>query len=288
MVAFITMREPAVAGMFYPARKSLLVSDLTNCFKMGPGPLKRDDTGGERTLGLVSPHAGYTYSGQTAAFGFAELNRGGLPETVIVLGPNHHGWGAPISVSTEDWKMPMGTIQCDTELARELGLEIDESAHQQEHSLEVQVPFLQYLDPNVKMVGIEMLDQSLDISQKVGKNIARAIQGSDRTVSVIASSDMTHCGRNYGVPVPEGMNAGEYARSIDIPVIEKLLKWDLKGAFRIRSELGVTACGMGPIAAMITAVKDLGGRKSRLLSYTTSYDVQASHSAVGYVSLAFY
>ena len=274
--------------MFYPARKGLLVSDITNCFRMGPGPLKRDDAGGERTMGLVSPHAGYTYSGPTAAFGFAELNRGGLPETVIILGPNHHGWGAPISVSAEDWKMPMGIIRCDKELARDLGLEVDESAHQQEHSLEVQVPFLQHLDPNIRMVGIEMLDQSLDTSVKVGKTIARAIQSSDRTVSVIASSDMTHCGRNYGLTVPKGKNAGEYARSIDLPVIEKLLKWDLKGAFRTRNELGVTACGMGPIAAMITAVKELGGIKSRLLSYTTSYDVQASHSAVGYASLAFY
>ncbi len=282
------MREPAVAGMFYPASKKGLEREIADCFRRGPGPLGKGDSGGKRVLGLVSPHAGYTYSGPTAAFGFAELKRGGTPDTVIILGPNHHGWGEPIAVSAQDWKMPMGIIQCDKELAWDLGLGINESAHQQEHSIEVQVPFLQYLDPEVKMVGIEMLDQSLDTSLNVGKTIARTIQSSDRTASVIASSDMTHCGRNYGLPIPEGMNAGEYARSIDIPVIEKLLKWDLEGAFRTRRELGVTACGMGPIAAMITAVKELGGSENRLLSYTTSYDVQASHSAVGYVSLAFY
>jgi AmmeMemoRadiSam system protein B len=133
-----------------------------------------------------------------------------------------------------------------------------------------------------------MLDQSLQASEFLGKKIASAVKYSGRRTVIVASSDFTHCGLNYGYPVPKGMNAGEFARSRDMPVIEKLLEFDLEGAFSEKRKLGTTACGLGPVAAMYSTAKELGAKKANLLDYTTSYDVSPASSAVGYASIALY
>jgi AmmeMemoRadiSam system protein B len=280
------MREPAVAGMFYPAGQNKLRSELDRCFsKVDPSLLP---AGSPRITGLVSPHAGYAYSGWIAAHGFTALRIGGLPRTAVVIGPNHSGLGDRISVSFEDWRTPLGVMKCDKALAQSLGLPNDELAHLQEHSMEVQLPFLQSMDPKMEQVCIAMLDQRMDTAIELGEGVAMAVKASGHDCAVVASSDFTHAGYNYGKPVPRGMNAGEFARSIDLPVIAELERGDIEAAFEKRDELDVTACGLGPIAAMMTACSIMGAKKVKAVRYATSYDISPSASAVGYASLTVY
>ena len=283
---YVTMREPAVAGMFYPPGKRSLVKEIEKCLKKGPG--NNSGLKAERIYGVISPHAGYTYSGPTASFGFLAMKESGMPDSVIIMGPNHRGLGGKAVVSDEDFLTPLGVMEVDQDLIRKLGLEVDNSSHAGEHSMEVQLPFIQYFDMSVKQVCISVSDQSLGFSEELGKRIASAVQASKGNVGLIASSDFTHCGWNYGYPVPSGMNAGQFAESRDRPVIEKLLHMDLENAFRKKDELGTTACGLGPIAAVMTASKELGADKARMMDYTTSYDTAPSDSAVGYASIVLY
>ncbi|MGA1794003.1 MAG: AmmeMemoRadiSam system protein B [Thermoplasmatota archaeon] len=280
------MRRPAVAGMFYPGSERGLTSELKDCFRRGPGKDRPEK--GPKVIGLVSPHAGYTYSGPTAAYGFLAMASGGLPDTVVVIGPNHHGLGETVGVSFEDFSLPTGVMASDRELAEAIGLPPDEISHISEHSMEVQLPFVQYFSKSVKQVCISMMDQSLPTAKWLGGKVAGAIRSTGRNTVVVASSDFTHCGRNYGYPVPSGMNAGEFARSRDMPVIEKLLKFDLEGAMTEKRKLGTTACGLGPIAAMYSAANELGAKEAKLLDYTTSYDVSPASSAVGYASIVLF
>jgi len=280
------MRRPAVAGMFYPGTEKELLKELESCFKKGPG--RDEGRKGRKVFGIVSPHAGYTYSGPTAAHGFLAVADGGFPETIVVIGPNHHGTGAPVGVSMDDFQTPLGAVSCDTELAEAIGMGSDEMSHTNEHSMEVQLPFARYLRDDVKQVCISMMDQSPDTARDLGKRVAKAVNETSRDCVIVASSDFTHCGWNYGYPVPKGMNAGEFARSRDMPVIEKLIEFDIEGAFREKRRLGTTACGLGPVAAMYTASRILGAKDARLLDYTTSYDVAPASSAVGYASIALY
>ncbi len=237
---------------------------------------------------MVSPHAGYTYSGPTAAHGFMAVADGGFPSTVVVIGPNHHGLGAPVGVSMDDFQIPLGVVESDGELAEAIGLGSDERSHSSEHSMEVQLPFARYFREDIRQVCISMLDQSQDTAMDLGKRVADAIRSTGRDAVIIASSDFTHCGWNYGYPVPPDMNAGEFARSRDMPVIDRLLEFDLEGAMKEKRRLGTTACGLGPITAMYRAAVLLGAKEAKLLSYTTSYDVSPASSAVGYGSIALY
>lgn len=280
------MREPAVAGMFYPSGKRSLEKEIENCFKNGPG--KNTGLKAEKVWGIISPHAGYTYSGATASFGFLAMNESGMPDTVLVLGPNHRGLGGRAVVSDEDFKTPLGVMKANGELIDTLGLDVNNRAHMGEHSMEVQLPFIQYFDGSVKQVCISIGDQSLESSRQLGETIARSVKNSKETVGLVASSDFTHCGWNYGYPVPPDMNAGQFAESRDRPVIDRLLRWDLEGAFTKKDELGTTACGLGPVASVMTACRKLGAEKVKLLDYSTSYDTAPSDSAVGYASIVIY
>jgi hypothetical protein len=292
------MRQPAVAGMFYPGTERGLKRELKDCFRKGPG---RSEAGkGRKVIGLISPHAGYTYSGPTAAFGFLAMAEGGLPETVIILGPNHSGMGRSVGVSMEDMKTPMGIMELDGDLAEVMSEKHDELSHLREHSMEVQLPFIQWFSRDVKQVCISMghplrngpwtseEEAEFDQAEKVSDMIVGALENVDRDVCIIASSDFTHCGLNYGLPIPSSSNAGDFARSRDLPVIENLIKMDIRGALKKKRELGTTACGMGPISAMMLAVGRLGASEAKLLDYRTSYDVSPSHSAVGYASIAVF
>lgn len=280
------MRYPAVAGMFYPGSDKDLAKELKSCFRKGPGRIVRGE--GRKVIGLVSPHAGYTYSGPTAAHGFLAMADGGIPDTVIVIGPNHHGLGEAIGVSFDDFATPMGVMSNDRELAEAIGIPPDELSHVSEHSMEVQLPFVQFFDKGVRQVCISMMEQSLGTARWLGERISKAIGTTGRNTVIVASSDFTHCGRNYGYPVPGGMNAGEFARSRDMPVIEKLLRFDLEGAQAEKRKLGTTACGVGPIFTMYEAARSLGAEEAKLLDYSTSYDVSPSTSAVGYASIALF
>lgn len=278
------MRSAAAAGRFYPSSERALKKELERCFTAGPRrskPIKASSL-----LGIVSPHAGYTYSGPTAAYAYLAMADGGLPETIIFIGPNHTGMGAPVGMSDQDWKTPLGVMELDSELAGSIEVSIDRSSHSREHSIEVQLPFVQFFDGDVKQVCISMMDQSLRTSIDIGKKVAKAVSSSKKEVGLVASSDFTHCGWAYGFPVPPSMTPGDFARSLDLPVIDELKKFDLEGAFRIKEELGTTACGLGPIAAVIQASLELGASSIETLDYTTSYDVDPADLAVGYASMS--
>jgi hypothetical protein len=279
------MREPAVAGMFYPASESGLRKELTSCFMKGPGRV--EPLVGKRVIGLVSPHAGYTYSGPTAAYGYIALAEGGIPKTAIIIGPNHTGLGDDVGMLDDDIRTPLGIARLDRELAKALNVRADRMSHVHEHSMEVQVPFLQYLDTNMEQVCISMMDQTLGAAKALSRKVCNAVRSAGKEVVLIASSDFTHCGPNYGLHVPRGTTAGESAKTRDMPVIERLLGMDAQGAFDARDERGSTACGLGPVATVLLASKELGAKEAKLLNYTTSYDVMPHHSAVGYASLVF-
>jgi AmmeMemoRadiSam system protein B len=194
------MRKPAVAGSFYPGSLAGLQRQIEDCFKhpLGPGALPGEGKPVERhTLGLVSPHAGYIYSGPVAANGFFWIAAEKRPGTVVIVGPNHRGLGAAVAVGRErTWQTPLGTVEVDVGMGEAIvaaghWAKWDDLAHSMEHSLEVQVPFLQYIyGSEFRIVPIAMLRQELEIAQDLGRAIAATLKGKDGLV--IASSDFSH------------------------------------------------------------------------------------------------
>jgi len=280
----IRVRSPAVAGLFYERDRDRLLKQLEEAFLKGPGyvPKASSFTGG--VLGAVVPHAGYMYSGYVAAYAYAELAKGGKPETVILIGPNHHAYGMPVAISEADaWETPLGRVEVDKESAKRVAewsevATFDESAHAYEHSLEVQLPFLQYIfGSDFKIVPITMYLQELLVARRLGHAIARLIKELGVKAYLIASSDFTH--------YEEARRAAEK----DSAAIEAILKLDDRGFYNVIIERDVTACGYGPIMALIAAARDLAPVKAQLLKYANSGDVTGDYSeVVGYASICFY
>jgi len=280
----VTKRPPAVAGTFYPDTEGALRTQIQKSFlhKLGPGsnpavPGNKNNT----VLGLIVPHAGYEYSGPVAAHSYAQLATAGLVESVIILGPNHTGLGSGVSTMTEgEWTTPLGDVPIDTELAKEIVkecdiIDVEEDAHRNEHSIEVQLPFLQYIYPRrFKFVPICMMLQDLQTSIEVGEAVAKVAQQHGATI--IASSDWTH------------YEPQKIAEAKDRQAIEAALKMDPKRFQATIEEKRVTACGYGPVTAMIHGVKRIGAEKSSLLTYKTSGDVTGDRSSVvGYAAATF-
>ena len=167
------MRNPAVAGAFYERSKDALLRQIRECYThpLGPGRAPQVRRGDRRILGLVVPHAGYVYSGPIAAHSYAALADDGWPSSIVVLGPNHHGAGAPLALMDQDWQTPLGTVPVDEELHGRLAkppLEDDVRAHRDEHSIEVQLPFLQHLNPSLRFVPLCMAFQEYELAAEVG------------------------------------------------------------------------------------------------------------------------
>ena len=181
------IRNPVVAGQFYPGTASQLKAMIEQ--------LVDEKAAKEEVIGLVSPHAGYIYSGPVAGAVFSRIK---FKDTFIIMGPNHTGMGEPLSIMTEGiWKTPLGEVEIDTELAKKLlsisnYLQEDHVAHLQEHSIEVQIPFLQYFKSDIKIVPIVLAYSSGDTYKEIGREIAQAVKELNREVVIIASSDMTH------------------------------------------------------------------------------------------------
>lgn len=277
------VRSPCQAGAFYAGTKSSLTKQIENCFlhKLGPGKLPAPNKKGKRSIvALVCPHAGYMYSGPVAANSYFALAKDGIPETCVIIGPNHTGMGSGVSIMVEGaWETPLGTSSIDAETAKKIQeqskiIDVDESAHRLEHSIEVQLPFLQYTyGTNLKFVPICMMMQDLTTSCEVGEAISNAISGSNAII--IASSDMTHY---------ENQAA---ASKKDMSVIEQILGLDEESLQRIVESQNVTMCGYGPVTAAIKAANLLGARDATLLSYKTSGDITGDTSAVvGYASIS--
>jgi hypothetical protein len=278
------IRRPVQAGKFYPADAESLRSQIESCFvhRYGPGKLPKIQKGKLKTVvGLVCPHAGYVYSGPVAANSYWEIGVDGKPDTIVVLGPNHTGYGSAIALMNQGaWRTPLGDVEIDSEVANELTketgiLDVDETAHRYEHSIEVQLPFLQYMYADAfKLVPICFRMQDLVSAYEVGNALTEVLAG--RNAVIIASSDFTHY-------EPEAK-----ASQKDKSALEAVLAMDTMKFMSIIESENVTACGYGPIATMMTAAKGLLATKTKLLSYRTSGDITEDRSSVvGYAAVAF-
>jgi MEMO1 family protein len=262
------MRQPAVAGQFYPLRPENLEKELERCFE-GLEIRERD------IIGAVCPHAGYVYSGKVAAHAYATLPKA---DTYVLLGPNHTGYGSPVSVSRDTWMTPLGSIEVDDELAdRLLGsiIDVDELGHRYEHSIEVQLPFLQYrFGGDFRILPICMGMQDEETAIEVGNIIGKLASDSEKKVVFIASSDFTH------------YQPAKLARETDNEVIGAILDLNLSEMYDRLYRRNASVCGYGTIAAMLTASKILGGSRATLLNYSNSGEVSGDLNAVvGYAAI---
>lgn len=258
-------RRPRVAGMFYPADPARLEAMVAGFFA-------RTGEGGENALGVVSPHAGYVYSGQVAAYAYSSFP-GDFDGTFVIIGPSHSGFST--CASAVPWDTPLGTATPDEDFIRHLDLTVDEFSHRDEHSIEVQVPFIQYRFPEARIAPIMMGEQSLAGALHLAEKITAAAQRSGSDIRIVASSDFSHY-------IPD-----EVARRQDLYAIEALETLDVEEFYRRIWEEGVSACGYGPIAAMVTACREAGAAKGRLVRYGTSAEESGDFSqVVGYAAIA--
>jgi len=292
----VEIRKPVVDGQFYPGNKDGLQQQITDCFmdKRGCGILPKIDNGEKDIIGMVVPHAGYIYSGAIASFTYHYLAVHGFADSFIILGPNHTGAGSGVSIMTNgSWETPLGDVPINFELAQKIHtgiIDCDEMAHRNEHSIEVQLPFLQYVAKEKKFdfVPVCMMMQDVKTATDVGMILAEAINKSEKKIVIIASSDFSHAGFNYMSMPPEGMSVDMYANNQDKYAIEKILALDPKGLVETVHDKNITMCGYGPVASMLVAAKKLGATTAKLLKYGTSYEVHPNTSCVGYGALVVY
>jgi len=265
----VMVRNPVVAGQFYPASPSQLTSMIEE--------LVDKEAVKEEVIGLVSPHAGYIYSGPVAGAAISKIK---FKDTFVIMGPNHTGSGKPLSIMTEGtWKTPLGDVEIDSELGKQIltmssHLQADEGAHLYEHSIEVQIPFLQYFKRDIKIVPIVLSYVTGAAYKEIGKEIAKAIKESNRGVVIMASSDMTH------------YESQESAREKDTQAIEAMLDLNEDELLRRVDELKISMCGYAPAVSLISAAKELGATGAELVRYQTSGDTTGDYSSVvGYAGI---
>jgi len=278
------LREPAVAGMFYEAEPERLKEMIKWTFlhKLGPGSLPKGEPGNSNTIIAAQvPHAGYIYSGPAAAHVYYALHQDTKPDTVIILGPNHTGLGLPVSVYAKGaWKTPLGVIEIDEEVAGFLlehkGLDEDYLAHTQEHSIEVQLPFLQFVYGNsFKLVPIAMMDQSIDAAKRVAFAILDTLKQVDKRIIVLASSDMTH------------YESQKSAYRKDMKALDYIQALDVEGLYEYARSVDLSMCGIGPVAVVMFISKKVGA-SGMLLKYYTSGDITGDKAfVVGYAAVIF-
>ena len=269
----MTTRSPAVAGTFYEGTSERLRAQVDACFAANPAPPAHK----ERFMGAVVPHAGLVYSGRVAAafYGLADL-----PRRFVILCPNHTGAGHFAAINRDGaWRTPLGEVAIDTELARALMartplLADDARAHAHEHSLEVQLPFLQRLVPDFTFVPICLGAHRLDYAREIGMAIAAVLKETSG-VAILASSDLNHY---------------EDQRSTlrkDQLAIDQVLARDPEELWRVVDEYDVSMCGFIPTTTMLFAANALGASSARLVKHATSGDINGDYShVVGYASIA--
>ncbi len=277
------VREPAVAGTFYRGTRDALTKQIEACYlsQLGPGalPVVAED-GPHEVVGLVSPHAGYVYSGPTAAVGYARLASDGWRDVVVVIGPSHRPFlNKPAAVQVRGgWETPLGVAQIATDVAEAIrGAYGDfgegEDFFYDEHSVEVQVPFLQHLYGDaLAFVPVLMVTQSAEVAAGVGKAVAAGLQG--RRAAVVASTDFSH------------YVSHAVARKQDEALLEKIAAMDADGLMALAQEPRMSMCGCGAVAAMMHAAKALGATRAEVLGYSNSGMVEPMQRVVGYASVA--
>ncbi len=264
------MRQPAVADRFYPGSPKELSRTIA---ELSPA---RENLHKIKALAVVSPHAGYVYSGALAAETFSAVE---VPETVIILGPNHHGHGAPVSLSTETWDMPLGKVPIDMEIANHLldlseHIRIDETAHQFEHSLEVQVPFLQMLQKNLHIVPLVISQIAYPLCEQIAGALAEAIHNTVKDILIVASSDMSHY---------EPRRISEKKDRSALACIEQLDPYSL---YRTVYDNRISMCGVIPVVIAMLAAKACGADQASVIGYTDSgYASGDTNQVVGYAGV---
>jgi len=277
------LRQPAVAGYFYQGTPESLRRQVEGFIV--PGSRK------VHALGILSPHAGLIYSGSVAGAVYSSLE---LPDTFVLIGPNHTGMGAPVSVMARgSWETPLGKVDIDASLASDIISKSplfreDSLAHIREHSLEVQLPFIQYLKKDFKIVPIQMLDTRLETCLELGRAVGEAIgerskksevrsQKTDKygiETLIVASSDMSH------------YEPAKVAKEKDLKAIHHILNLDPEGLYREIKDSNITMCGFAPAVVMLVATKLLGAAKAELVMYANSGDVSGDYDkVVGYAGI---
>lgn len=261
-------RTPSVAHQFYPGDAATLDRTLANLIPRVSESQKK------KAIAVISPHAGYVYSGAVAGETFAQVH---VPKNIVLLGPNHHGRGARVALMSEgSWQMPSGDVPINTELAQNIlrhssAVTDDELAHRYEHSLEVQVPFMQRLQPGLTLAPIVVSHISYLDCAEVGRAIGRAITDYGRSTLIVASTDMTHY---------ESREAASRKDRLALSHIESL---DPEGLYNTVLDNRISMCGIMPTTIALVAAIELGARRADLVRYTDSGEISGdTHQVVGY------
>jgi AmmeMemoRadiSam system protein B len=268
-----SVRSPAVAGRFYPHKPEVLLRELDEYLK----PSSPDEKVIDSAIGCVVPHAGYMYSGHVAGAVYSLLPK---RKRYVVMGPNHWGRGSPLAMMSEGaWVTPLGQVPLDGDLAKEIRkdcplLAEDASAHASEHSLEVQIPFLQRSAGQFSFVPIAIALADYTTLETLGHAIASAARRSAEPVLIVASSDMNHY-------EPDGIT-----REKDDKAIAEILRLNPSGLLDVIRDEDISMCGFAPTVAMLVAAKELGARQARLVRHATSADTGGDRdSVVGYAGI---
>jgi AmmeMemoRadiSam system protein B len=272
-----TVREAVVSGTFYPDNPKTLAGEIEGYLARATfAPVEG------RVIGLISPHAGYVYSGQVAAYGMKALRRADY-DTVILIGPSHRAYfqGAAIMKSGK-YRTPLGTVDIDEEAAEAILKEgslvsQDRGAHGPEHSLEVQLPFLQAVLGDFKLAPIVMGSQETDECAALAGIIGRGVKALGRRVLIVGSTDLSHY-----YPYAQAVK-------LDKIVVDRLDAFDIRGLIADFEAEHCEACGRGPILVTMMLSRELGATKGRVLKYANSGDVSGDkEGVVGYASAVFF
>jgi hypothetical protein len=267
------LRKPAVAGRFYPEDPEDLREEVSEYMARATDSRRPP----VRAIGCIAPHAGYMYSGHVAGAVFAQLE---IPSCCIVLCPNHTGMGHPLAIMSEgSWQTPLGKLPIDAELATALKtsfptLQEDSAAHRAEHAIEVELPWLQLRQPDLRFVPIALGTRQFEVLDALGNSLADVISAQPESVLIVASSDMNH------------YESDLVTRAKDHRAIERILSLDPRGLFDVVTQQDISMCGLGPTVAMLTAARRLSAKSAELVKYATSGDVSRDRNmVVGYAGI---
>lgn len=263
------IRQPAVAGSFYSRDAAQLKSDIEG--------FVIKDCEKQTALGIVSPHAGYMYSGRVAGNLYSRIK---IPDTVVILAPNHTGYGVPYSIwPGGSWRTPLGDVMVDEEVVNELVnvcnlIEKDQEAHLYEHAAEVQIPFIQYFNPQSKIVAMVISSRNIAALKRIGENLSLVLRKLRPNALVVASSDMTH-------REPQAS-----ANRKDQIAIDEVLALNEDDLYSKVHDMRITMCGIYPAVVMLVCSKDRGAKKADLVRYETSGDITGDYDqVVGYAGI---
>ncbi len=283
------MRQPIVAGQFYEGDFHKLDKQIQNAFESGPGSLPLEKRNKD-VIAAIVPHAGYQFSAKCASWAYKEVGESKFPEVFIIIGVNHSGSSNKALISMQDWNTPFGSIKVDKDACRRLisdFIKEDETAHSQEHSIEVQLPFLQLISKNnldrLKIVPIILNSLDFDLIKK----IAEKIFALKKPMIIIASSDFIHYGVNYGY-MPFRFNIKQEVANLEKQFFNLISELKTEKFISLVEKTGATICGAAPIAVLLELVKKFNIDHGRLLCSYNSGDVINDYSNfVDYASFVF-